>query len=63
MSKSDSSRYFASDGQIFRSVGHLELIFAADGGRYRAATISALFCGGRRTASGGKFFGNFAADL
>ena len=26
MSKSDSWRYFASDGQIFRSVGRLELI-------------------------------------
>ena len=35
MSKSDSSRYSVSDGQIFRSVGCLEWSQTEEGGKYK----------------------------
>ena len=45
MSKSDSWRYFASDGQIFRSVGRLELIL-------KTVTLSKPATGERARATG-----------
>ena len=52
MSKSDSSRYFASDGQIFRSVGRLEWSEGRKNGSKKRAVLINLATAPRPQATG-----------